>query len=135
MYHCSFLFFSFFSFWGFSVCRMQICFGFKNFVFFLRPNLEFRPVFTETSRNTRNRPKWPEIFSKWNRNTLDKTSGVATVSNNDILGSNSKSQLLHYLKKEEEKEASLVNWLSWRESKLCSITDSDPLDFLGYSTK
>ena len=49
--------------------RMQICFGFKNFFFFLRPNLEFWPVFTET----------PEIFSKWNRNTLDKVPGVATV--------------------------------------------------------
>ena len=50
--------------------RMQICFGFKNFFFFfLRPNLEFWPVFTKT----------PEIFSKWNRNTLDKVPGVATV--------------------------------------------------------
>ena len=50
--------------------RMQICFGFKNFFFFfLRPNLEFWPVFTETS----------EIFSKWNRNTLDKVPEVTTV--------------------------------------------------------
>ena len=47
---------------------MQICFGFKIFFFFLRPNLEFWPVFTVA----------PEIFSKWNRNTLDKVPGVAT---------------------------------------------------------
>ena len=61
--------------------RMQICFGFKIYLFiylffFLRLNLEFWPVFTET----------PEIFSKWNRNTLDKVSGVATG-----LGANSMS--------------------------------------------
>ena len=29
--------------------------------------------------NTRNKPKWPEFFSKWNRNTLNKISGVVTV--------------------------------------------------------
>ena len=47
MYLCSFILFSFLSFWGFSVYRMQICFGFKNF-FFLKPNLEFQLVFTKT---------------------------------------------------------------------------------------
>ena len=30
------------------------------------------------SRNTQNRSKWPEIFSKWNKNTLDKIFEVAT---------------------------------------------------------
>ena len=29
-----------------------------------------------------NVPKWLEIFSKWNRNTLDKISGVATEPHN-----------------------------------------------------
>ena len=58
---------------------MQICFGFKNF-FFLRQNLEFRPIFNETSQNTQKRLKWPEIFSKWNRNTLDKNLWVTVAS-------------------------------------------------------
>ena len=49
---------------------------------------------------------------KYNVNNLVNQLIFLSVSNNDILGSNSKSQLLHYLKKEEEKEASLVNWLS-----------------------
>ena len=53
------------------------------FFFFLRPNLEFRPVFTGTSRNTRNRSKWPKKFSKWNRNTLDKIPGVAIGQQHD----------------------------------------------------
>ena len=43
---------------------MQICFGFKIF-FFLRPNLEFRPVFTET----------PEI--DWNNSKFFQ-SGIGT---------------------------------------------------------
>ena len=83
------LFFSFlfFSFWGFSVYRMQICFDFKNLFFFFFPNLGFQPVFTETSWNTRNRLKWPEIFSKWNRNTLDKIPRVATTPSPKILES------------------------------------------------
>ena len=39
--------------------RMQICFGFKNFFFFfLRPNLEFWPVFTETPEIDWNYPKF-----------------------------------------------------------------------------
>ena len=79
----SFLFIFFFSFWGFSVYRMQICFSFKNFSFFLRPDLEFRPVFIKMSRNTRYKPKWPEIFSKWNRNTLDKILRVVTGQQHD----------------------------------------------------
>ena len=73
--------FHFFSFWGFSVYRMQICFGFKN-IFFLSTN--FMPAKSWISagiyRNTRNKPKWPEIFSKWNRNTQDKILGVATAN-------------------------------------------------------
>ena len=44
--------------------RMQICFGFKIFFFFFkaqtscRPNLEFRPVFTETPEIDRNDMKF-----------------------------------------------------------------------------
>ena len=66
--------FHFFFLWDFSVYKLQICFGFKNFFFFLSTN--FMPAKSWISvgiyRNTRNRLKWPKIFSKWNRNTLDK---------------------------------------------------------------
>ena len=71
-------FFSFFFFFfPFEVFRCTKCkFVLVLRIFFLaqtscRSNFEFRPVFTETSRN---RPKWPEIFSKWNRNTLNWTN-------------------------------------------------------------
>ena len=37
------------------------------------------------SRNTRNRPKWPEIFSKWNKNTLDKIPGATTADDLHLL--------------------------------------------------
>ena len=58
-YLCSFLFFSFFFFFPFEVFRCTEC----KFVlvlrifFFLRPNLEFWPVFTETPEIDWNYPK------------------------------------------------------------------------------
>ena len=74
--------FHFFSFWGFSVYKMQICFGFKNFFFFfLSTNFMLAKSWISTSIywNVPKHPKWPEIFSKWKKNTLDKIPGVANV--------------------------------------------------------
>ena len=85
-YLCSFFFFHFF--FLFEVFRCTECkfvLVLRTFFFFFKtqtscwPNLEFRLVFTEMSRNTWNRQKWPEIFSKWNKNTLDKIPRVATA--------------------------------------------------------
>ena len=84
-YLCSFLFFSFLSLLRFFGV-LQICFGFKN-NFFLNTNFILAKSWISAGIYG-NRPKWPEIFSKWNRvgycsslskNTLDKISGVATA--------------------------------------------------------
>ena len=46
-------------------------------------------------RNTQNRLKWSEIFSKWNRNTLDKIPGVATAWNTGLVARDNAPRLLH----------------------------------------
>ena len=74
----------FFLFEVFWCAKCKFVLVLRTFFFFkaqtsCRPNLEFQPVVIKMSRNTRNKLKWPEIFSKWNRNTLDKIPGVATV--------------------------------------------------------
>ena len=61
--------FYFFSFLGFLVYKMQICFGFKNnFLFYFILSTNFMPaeswISADIYRNTQNRPKWPEIFSE-----------------------------------------------------------------------
>ena len=74
--------FHFFFFWGFSVYKMQICFRFKKFFFFfLSTNFMLAKSWISTSIywNVPKHPKWPEIFSKWKKNTLDKIPGVANV--------------------------------------------------------
>jgi len=79
------------------VYRMQICFGFKNIFFFqvqtsCWPNLEFRPVFTETSQN---RLKLSENFqsgigapwTKFLESLLKKHRKLSRVSNVENVGS------------------------------------------------
>ena len=57
-YFCSFLFFSlFFPFEVFQCTECKFVLVLKKF-FFLRPNLEFWPVFTETPKIDRNDPKF-----------------------------------------------------------------------------
>ena len=56
-----FSFHFFFSFWGFLLYITQICFGFKNFFFFFKAKSW---ISAGIYWNTRNRPKWPKIFSK-----------------------------------------------------------------------
>ena len=59
-YICSFHFFSFFfSFWGFSVYKMQICFGFKN-IFFFKYKLHAGQILN-FGRYLPKHPKTPEI--------------------------------------------------------------------------
>ena len=66
---CSFLLFFFFLLRFFGLQNVNL-FWFLEQIFFFkaqiscRPNLEYRPVFTETPQNTWNRLKWPKIFSE-----------------------------------------------------------------------
>ena len=78
MYLCSFLFFSFL-FFSFEVFWCTEC----KFILVLR-FFYFMPakswISIDIYRNIWNRLKWSKIFSKWNKNTLDKIPGVATVA-------------------------------------------------------
>ena len=63
-----FSFHFFFSFWGFLVYRMQICFGFKNKFFFFLKCTNYMPAESWISAgiywNTWNRLEWSENFFK-----------------------------------------------------------------------
>ena len=72
--------------------RMQICFGFK--FFFLRPNFEFRPVFTETPEINRNDPKFFQsgIGTPWTK--FPESPLIAYILNKDNVNRCRKGQFV-----------------------------------------